>query len=287
MTPNLPGFLIIGAMKCGTSTLQAQLARQEGVFMTTPKEPNFFSDDDVFSRGMGWYRALFADAAPGDLKGEASTHYAKLPTHPRTLDRLRPHLAAPRLVYMIRNPLQRAVSHYIHEWSEGRMGTDPVAEFARHPEMVDYGRYAMQIAPWIAAYGRDAILLTSLEQVKADPQRELERVARHIGLTGPVRWQADLGAQNVSAERVRRLPLQGLLVDNPVATVLRRVLVPKRIRSAIRDSRKIAARPELPAALRRDLEDRFLADRAELAGIFPGHPALDLCYPFVPVSADG
>lgn len=287
MTENLLDFLIIGAMKCGTSTLQAQLACQQGVFMTTPKEPNFFSDDDVFARGMGWYRGLFADAGPGDLKGEASTHYTKLPTHPRTLERLRPHLAAPRLVYMIRNPLQRAVSHYIHEWSEGRMGADPLAEFSNHPEIVDYGRYGMQIAPWIEAYGRDAVLLTSLEQLKADPQGELSRVARHIGLSDPAIWQDDLGAQNVSAERVRRIPFENLLIYNPIATALRRRLVPKRLRSAIRDARKIKSRPELPEELRRDLQTRFLTDRTVLQGFFPDHPALDLCYPFAAVPAHG
>lgn len=277
---DLPDFIIIGAMKCGTSTLQAQLAAQTGVFMTTPKEPNFFSDDAVFARGMGWYRNLFAQAGAGDLKGEASTHYTKLPTYPQTIARLRPHCPSLRLVYMIRNPLQRAISHYIHEWSEGRMGEDPVAEFARHPEMVDYGRYAYQIAPWIDSYGPDSVMLTSLEQLKADPQGELTRIAAHIGLDQPPSWQEDLGAQNVSAERVRKIPFQNVLIYNPVATALRRTLVPKRLRNAIRDSRKISNRPELPAALRGQLEARFLSDRQDLATFFPDHPALGLCYPF-------
>lgn len=277
---SLPDFLIIGAMKCGTTTLQAQLAAQDGVFMTTPKEPNFFSDDAVFARGLDWYRDLFRPARPGDRKGEASTHYTKLPTHPRTLERLRPCYPRLRLIYMIRDPLHRAVSHYIHEWSEGRMGDDPVAEFARHSEMVDYGCYARQIAPWIEAYGAEAVLLTSLEQLKADPQAELTRIARHIGHEGPVHWQEDLGAQNVSAERVRRLPFQDVLIDNPLATALRRALVPKAIRAAIRDARKIKARPQLPETLRDGLRARFLADRADLARLFPDHPALDLCYPY-------
>lgn len=281
----LPDFIIIGAMKCGTSTLQAQLAVQPGVFMTTPKEPNFFSDDAVYARGMGWYQTLFAGAAPDDLTGEASTHYTKLPTHPQTIARLRPHCPSLRLVYMIRNPLQRAVSHYIHEWSEGRMGDDPVAEFDRHSEMVDYGRYAYQITPWIEAYGADAIMLTSLEQLKADPQGELARVSAHIGLQQPVIWHDELGQQNVSAERVRKIPFQNVLIYNPVATALRRALVPKRLRSAIRDSRKITARPELPATLRRHLEQRFLSDRQELSQFFPGHPALNLCYPFAAEAA--
>lgn len=282
----LPDFLIIGAMKCGTTTLQAQLAAQPGIFMTTPKEPNFFSDDPVWARGMDWYRGLYADARPGDLKGEASTHYTKLPTYPDTIARLRAQGIAPRLIYMIRNPLDRAVSHYIHEWSTARMGADPVAEFARHPVLVDYGRYAWQIAPWIDAFGPDAVLLTSLEQLTADPAGELARAARHIGLDGPVAWQADLGAQNVSAQRVRRFPLERLLIGNPVATALRRALVPKSIRTAIRQGRRIKARPELPPALRADLQARFLADRADLARLFPDHPALRLCYPFAAQPAD-
>ena len=116
----LPDFIIIGAMKCGTSTLQAQLAAQPGVFMTTPKEPNFFSDDDIFEKGMAWYSALFDGAAPGDLKGEASTHYTKLPNYPDTVSRLKQAYDEagadyPKLVYMIRNPLERAISHYMHE----------------------------------------------------------------------------------------------------------------------------------------------------------------------------
>ena len=285
MAADLPDFLIVGAMKCGTTTLQAQLAAQPGVFMTTPKEPNFFSDDAVFARGLGWYRGLFAAAAPGDLKGEASTHYTKRPTHPRTLERMHPHLPAVRIVYMIRNPVQRAISHYIHEWSEGRMGADPAAEFTRHPEMVDYGRYGWQIAPWIAAYGAEAVLLTSLEQLTAAPQQELARIARHVGLTREAVWQDDLGAQNVSAERVRRLPLESVLVYNPVAAALRRALVPKRIRTAIRNARKIRSRPELPAALKAAMQARFLEDREILAQQSPGHPALRLCYPFA--SANG
>ena len=60
-----PDYIVIGAMKCGTTTLAAQLGAQSGLFMTTPKEPNYFSDDDVFARGPDWYSALFDAAAPG------------------------------------------------------------------------------------------------------------------------------------------------------------------------------------------------------------------------------
>lgn len=277
----LPDFLIIGAMKCGTSTLQAQLAAQPGIFMTTPKEPNFFSDDAVYARGLGWYERLFENAAPGDLKGEASTHYTKLPTHPESLARLAAVVPTPKLVYLIRNPISRAVSHYIHEWSQGVMSGDIEAAFERHSELVDYGRYGMQIAPWVAAFGSGNVFLSSLEAMNRNPQALLDRVGRFLGHPGPLLWQVEQARMNVSAERVRRLPLQGLLVDNPVATSLRRALVPKAIRDRIRQGRQMAARPELTPALTWRLEAVFAEDHARLAALFPDHPDIAPSYPFL------
>ena len=277
-----PDFLIIGAMKSGTSTLAAQLSEQAGIFMTTPKEPNFFSDDDVHAQGLKWYAALFDDAAPGDLRGEASTHYTKLPTYPRTIARAQAFLEAPRLVYMIRNPVERAVSHFIHEWSQGVMSDDMTAEFARNPEIVDYGRYAMQIRPWIEAYGADAVHLTSLEAMQADPQGVLSEVADFIGHAGPVTWVEARARENSSAERVRRFPLHGLLIDSPPAVWLRRTFVPKSLRDRIRETRKMRDRPELPDTLRATLEVTFAADYAALRTLFPDHPRLAASYPFVP-----
>ena len=98
--------------------------------MTTPKEPNFFSDDEIFARGLPWYENLFDAAASDDLKGEASTHYTKLPTYPNAAARL--HAAHPdaKLIYLTRDPVERLVSHHIHEWTMGNMGRDIEVEIA-------------------------------------------------------------------------------------------------------------------------------------------------------------
>ena len=277
----LPDFLIIGAMKCGTSTLAAQLGAQPGIFMTTPKEPNFFSDDAVFAQGMGWYESLFADAAPGDLKGEASTHYTKLPTYPDCVDRLSAALDAPKLIYMIRNPVARTVSHFIHEWTMGGMSGGVAEAFARHPELVAYSRYAMQIAPYVEAFGAGRILMVSLEHLQTDPQAELARVGAFLGLERTPLWQEEQARMNVSAERVRRFPLYGLLVDNPVAAGLRRALVPQGLRDAVKARLQMRKRPELPADLTRDLEAIFAEDYAALRGLFPDADHLAASYPFV------
>ena len=277
----LPDFLIIGAMKCGTSTLQAQLAAQPGVFMTTPKEPNFFSDDAVWARGLGWYESLFAGAPPGSLKGEASTHYTKLPTYPDCLDRLASVLPAPKLIYMIRNPVARMVSHYIHDRTLGRMPCDVTAALQAHPELVAYSRYAMQIAPYAERFGAERVLLVSLERLEAEPQAELERVGAFLGLAAPL-WQEDLARLNASAERIRRLPLHELVMGNPVATALRRALVPQGMRDALKRRLQIRERPRLPDALVRRLEDEFAEDYARLRALFPGQHHVGASYSFVP-----
>jgi len=276
-----PDYIVLGAMKCGTSTLAVQLGAQDGVFMTEPKEPCYFSDDDVFARGPGWYAGLYAEAAPGDIKGEASTHYTKRPDLPDTVARMKAALPKVRLVYMIRDPMARIVSHYIHEWSQGVLSRPLDVEIADHKPLVDYGLYGWQVASYVEAYGAGAILLTSLERMKADPDGELARVAAHIGHDGPVAWVEDNEAENVSSERSRKLPLHGLVVDNPVATALRRNLVPKSFRTWVRKARRMKDRPEIPADRVAALQARFAEDREMLAGFFPDDPSLDLAYPFL------
>ncbi len=268
---SLPDFLIIGAMKCGTTTLADQLGRQPGVFMTTPKEPNFFSDDDIYAQGLDWYRNLFDAADEADLRGEASTHYTKLPTHPDTLARMRPVLPAPRIVYSVRDPIDRALSHFMHDWLEGKMPKDPEAAFRQHPELIDYGRYAMQIAPFLEAYGREAILLTSLERMKAAPEAELCRICAHLGLSEPPVWQVDLSARNVSAERFRKGPpwLFRLLVANPVASWVRQTFIPKSVRRWVREARQFGAKPELDEVIIARLQSTFAPEVAELRALFP------------------
>lgn len=276
-----PDFIVIGAMKCGTTTLAAQLGAQEGIFITDPKEPNYFSDDDVYARGPEWYAGLFAGAGATDLRGEASTHYTKRPDLPRTVERMRAALPQVRLVYVIRDPMARIVSHYIHDWSQGGLSVPLDVALERHSPLVDYGLYGWQVEPFVEAYGAEAVLLTSLERMRADPEGELSRIVRHIGLEGPARWVEDREVENSSAKRSRKFPFYELLINHSVMRALRRALVPKALRTWVRTARQMKERPEIPAAMREALEARFAEDRARLARIFPNDPSLDLAYPFL------
>ncbi len=268
-----PDFIIIGAMKCATSTLHEQLALQPGFYMSEPKEPNFFSNDEEYARGLDWYGGLFAGAPAGALRGESSTHYTKLPNYPKTLERLQAY--APdrlKLIYIMRHPVDRLVSQYVHEWSMNLTSSPIDRALDELPELVEYSRYSYQLEPFVAAYGQENILPVFFERLLGDSQAELERICAFLGYTNQPQWQ-ELDAQNTASQRWKRTPLTQFIVANPVVTALRRALVPKAIRERIFKSLTLQAKPELSAENRAALEATFDADLAVL-GRWLGVPEL-------------
>ncbi len=280
----LPDFIIIGAMKCATSTLHEQLARQSGIFMSNPKEPNFFSDDGQWDRGLSWYRELFAGAKPGELCGESSTHYTKLPTYPRTIDRMRAHvLQGVKLVYIMRHPIDRLVSQYIHEWTQGVVSGTIDEALDSHPEMIEYSRYAMQLKPFIDTWGSESILPLFFERFTAHQQETLERVCRFIGHARQPKWDDTLGEQNVSRERMRRSAWRDAFVKFPGMTTLRRAFVPQSVRNRIKGAWIMKQRPVLSDASVVRLKGIFDADLTTL-GAWLGVDGL-CCDNFISVAA--
>ncbi len=260
MTPRLPSFFIIGAMKSATSTLHNQLAAQSGIFMSTPKEPNFFSDDDRYSLGVDWYQGLFAAAQKTDICGESSTHYSKLPDHPNTIKRLKPLINNPRFIYVMRHPIDRLVSHYMHQWSEGVISCDINQAIDTYPELVDYSRYGMQIRPYLKTFGGGAVLPVFFEQLRAQPELTLGQVGDFIGCSKPLHWFPDLAADNVSNQRIRKFPGYQWLIESPAMSSLRRALIPRQLRDRIKDSLRMQQRPSINCFQLRKLQQIFDKD---------------------------
>jgi hypothetical protein len=262
----LPDFIIVGAMKAATSTLHEQLAAQHGVVMSDPKEPNFFSDDAQFARGIEWYGSLFADGPADALRGESSTHYTKRPTHPRTIDRMRAVLPrSTRFVYVMRHPIDRLVSHYVHEWTQNVIRTDIERAVLDHPELVEYSRYASQMEPYWSEFGPEAVLPVFFERLRSNPQAELDRIASHIGLRTAVHWRDDVDPRNVSSERLRRSALRDAIVNAPGMAALRRTLVPRSLRDRVKAMWMMKERPRLADSTVARLEAVFDAELERLS----------------------
>jgi len=268
-----PDFIIMGAMKSATSTLHAQLALQDGIFMSTPKEPNYFSDDAEYARGEDWYQSLFSDASDLDICGESSTHYTKLPDYPLTLERMAKQLEKPKLIYMVRHPVDRLVSHYIHQWSRNKFKCEINSAIEEYSELVSYSCYAKQLKPYVAHYGRENILVVFMESIKNNPQELIERVADFIGFSGQVQWRHDLAKQNVSKERIRIFPGYGLLIDSDFMVCVRRNFIPQVIRDYVKKRLSKQKRPNIDAKRLEYLIEIFDQDLQEL-GLILGQSGL-------------
>lgn len=262
--PRLPQFLIIGAMKAATTTIYEQLRMLDGIYMPALKEPNFFSDDINYQRGMDWYRKLFDSAEDTDILGEASTHYAKLPTYPNSLSRIYQTLPDVKLIYIMRDPIDRLISQYIHEWSCNNIREDINNAINIHEDLIKYSCYAYQLAPYLNRYGYKNILPVFFERLKNEPEEQLTRIARFIGYSGDVKWREDSAKTNVSSERLRTNAALNSMLNNPLLTVLRRTLVPRSLRDIVKSKIRMTERPKLSEESKQKLEEIFDADMKNL-----------------------
>jgi len=228
-----------------TSSLHEQLASQPGIHMSNPKEPYFFSNDEIYALGTAWYEALFSTANATDICGESSTHYTKLPTYPKTVDRLLEHLPNAKFVYVMRHPIDRLISHYVHDWTECKIKVAPDEAVQKHTDLIDYGRYDMQLLPFLKTFGAARILPVFYDRLLANSQQELERICQFIGYDSKPFWSTNDNKKNESAERLRRSPIRDAIVDAPVLRWMRRTFIPRNTRNWVKCFWQMRKKPQI------------------------------------------
>jgi len=180
--PHIPLFgLIIGAMKCGTSALFKALHSHPQIVASHIKEPRFFFDDREFAKGQNWYRDLF-DFEPNRhaIAMEASVRNAMRPAFEGCANRMLKTGWAFRFVYIVRNPIERIQSHYLHA-AAAKLGLPPLSAGV-HRLVIDISRYHWQLAPYRELFGRSSILVIPHEDWVAAPDDTLRQVCRHFGI---------------------------------------------------------------------------------------------------------
>jgi hypothetical protein len=207
----LPDFLIIGAQKAGTTALFAYLRWHPELTGPSFKEVSFF--DRHFSHGEAWYRAHLP-ARPRHLV--AKLRYARWPSvgeaspsylfHPLAAERVAEMIPDARLIAILRNPVDRAFSHYQHEVALGR---EPLSFEAaldqeerrmrgevecmlRDPSYFSHawwnftyvarGRYAEQLERWFAAFPREQLLVLLSDELLEEPAETYARVTDFLGV---------------------------------------------------------------------------------------------------------
>jgi hypothetical protein len=175
----LPNLIVIGAQKCGTSSLHNYLAAHPQISMSRVKEINFFNDEAHWGYGTEWYARHFK---PGEIRGESSPAYTFLPDSEGTAERMHEVVPSARLIYIVRDPVERIRSNYLHMRALERESR-PFAEAATDPDgiYVNHTRYATQLRPFIELFGRERLLIASQEQLLG---RRVETMRRIFGFLG-------------------------------------------------------------------------------------------------------
>ena len=214
----LPDFLVIGAAKSGTSTLHHLLDQHPGIYMSAVKEPCFFDVDVGWSRGWSWYHDLFDPASSNQLCGESSTNYTRIPQVSGVPERIHAAMPDVKLIYLMRHPVDRAYSHYVHRVSRELYQGQPVRlsfeEFAEQdPMCLDSSDYKTQIEAYFARFPREAFLFLLTSDLKS-PARLMSRVGPFLGLE-PCELNEGVGVSNANVDfhegKVRQMltaPLQ-------------------------------------------------------------------------------
>jgi hypothetical protein len=282
-TIKLPNFFILGAGRSGTTTLAAVLREHPEIFLSTPKEPTFFSEPFQVTRTPIKYAKLFEGASEYAAVGEASHAYL---SHPDAAQTLRAFFPDARFIVTFRNPADRAIAMYSYMLENGYEFHRPFeralaaedrrfasARFARRCPHYFWnfmyfrsGLFGEQVDRYYAQFPRERFHFTTLYDLQRDPTRVLGAIETFLGVTPTP--PGDLPRYG-SSKGIRSIPLQHL--ERRVLRRLARHDVP--LMATARDHLNAWNRgtpPTMQPATRARLLDDYATDLArltELTGI--------------------
>ena len=221
----LPDFIIVGAQKAGTTSLYAYLSQHPQLVPSSKKEPHFFSggldpEVDKYKNGLAWYRSHFPPKgalSAGQKTFEASPLYLFNPLAPGRIGEHIPHV---KLIAVLRNPTERAISHYFHEKRKGReplpIGKALRAEEGRlepilqredykndvfiHHSYKSRGLYREQLERYLEHFRWEQLLVINSDELFTRPSCVLKRVFDFLEVDASFRV-ADLSPSNVGTNK--------------------------------------------------------------------------------------
>ena len=197
----MPDFLIIGAQKSGTTSALHYLSQHPQIQVAPQKEVHYF--DLYYSQGLSWYQRQFPESDPETLTGEASPYYILHPDVPRRVAADFPQI---KLIALLRNPVERAISHYYHAIKEG-LETLPLEQALaqeptrlageaqklednphyhsyayQHHSYLTRGYYLQQLQRWWAYFPKPQLLILHSNDLYHQPQTTLNRILDFLNL---------------------------------------------------------------------------------------------------------
>ncbi|MGH3029839.1 MAG: sulfotransferase family protein [Gaiellaceae bacterium] len=269
----LPNLITIGAMKCGTTSLHYYLDQHPDIAMSRRKELDFFSGAS-WNRGLDWYKAQFDPAAA--IRGESSPSYTRHPRNTGVAGRMYSVIPDAKLIYLVRDPVARIVSHYLHNYSIGHEKR-PIVEVLSDPNCYHYvedSKYFLQLEQYLHFFACSRILVLTYDELLHDRAVTLRQVFEFLGVDSSFHDSKFERIRHRTGDRRRKTRL-----GTALATATRGVELPDWLSFQVQRllpypfSRRIE-RPEVKGALQerlaRELEDDANRLRELTGKEFPG-----------------
>jgi hypothetical protein len=194
----IPNLFIIGAMKSGTTYLHDLLSSHPDIFMSTVKEPCYFVEQNELKRiapsmwGMGiWksrdnYLDLFSGSGSEKYRGESSTLYTYFPLLQGVPERIYQFNPNAKLIYLIRNPLQRTLSHYWHDVRVEAVFYDPKEILNEDSYYLNISNYALQMKQYLELFPKENIHVCTFERLISNPMDTLRDIFKWLDVSESV-----------------------------------------------------------------------------------------------------
>ncbi len=177
----MPNLIIIGGLKCGTTSIHHYLGLHPEIQMSKPKELNFFVEELNWDLGLDWYRGRFDDRFP--VRGESSPHYTNMPRYTGVAERIREHCPDAKLIYMVRDPISRILSHWRHATGAGYETRAMEDVLLRDDQTyVTRSMYWMQLQPYMDLFPKEQISVIAQEELQGDREGTMRRAFSFAGV---------------------------------------------------------------------------------------------------------
>lgn len=205
VSDSIQNYLIIfGAMKCGTTSLFNYLAQHPQIADCISKEPNFFTHESSWEKGFKYYQSLWQfNPKQHRIAMEASINYSKVPRLPNAAERILATAKAEnvkfKLIYIIKNPVERIISHCTHDLEErwSIRYKQPIVNGIPYPA-IEVSKYAMQLDEYFKRFDSEDILLLNADDLRRDPGKILKQVCEFLEVDAGFEF-SDLGKQHNSS----------------------------------------------------------------------------------------
>ena len=204
----LPNFLIIGAARCGTTSLYHHIRKHPDIFMPANKEPLFFTENGrgMWKLGVHWYENLFVGWNGETAVGEASTGYSKAPILGDVAEKIHRVIPDVRLIYILRDPVAQIVSHY--RWIAYHQGAIRSLDtmIMDSDFLVDVASYAFQLKQYLQFFSCDKILVMQFERYIAHPVSCAKQVFSFLDVDNTVSLHCNEALNSSRCWRIKRWP---------------------------------------------------------------------------------